>query len=124
MDNYLGIAGNHSGAIFDKLLELNSASDSLATTGSSVVKLGDGLVDANLVIDVPEKVAAATTLALAFSNTADFTTSVTGITVSLAKDQEAGRIITPFRNDPAGTPLGFVKLIPSAAITVGAFITK
>lgn len=124
MDSYLGISGNHSGAIFDKLLELNPAGTSLATTGSAVLDIGTGLVDANLVIDVPEKVAAATTIAMTFSDKKDFTTSVTGVTVTLAKDQEAGRIITPFRNDPAGTPLPYVKIIPSAAITVGAFITK
>lgn len=122
-DSYLGMPGNHSGKIFDKELELAASDSSVATTGSDPVLIGSGLVDADLVIDITTPAAAATTVTLQFATDAAFTAAVAGPSVSIAKDQ-SGRIIMPFRNDPAGTPLAYARIVPSAAATLGAFIAK
>lgn len=122
-DSYLGMPGNHSGKIFDKELELAASDSSVATTGSDPILIGDGLVDADLVIDVNTPAAAAVTVTLQFSADKAFTTPVAGSSVAIAKDQ-SGRIIAPFRNDPAGVPLPYVRIMPSAAATLGAFIAK
>lgn len=122
-DSYLGISGNHSGKIFDKELELAPSDSDVAATGSEAILIGDGLVNADLVLDISTAPAAALTVTLQFAKDDKFTTPVSGPTVAIAASQ-VGRIITPFRNDPAGTPLAYVRILPSAATKLGAFIAK
>lgn len=130
MDTYLGIPGNHSGKTFDKLLELVPSGTSMTdATGSSPVYIGEGLVDADLVIDL-------NTVTIASSGTSSITVQfcdvegfpanvVAGPVINLTSGQ-TGRMIVPFRNDPVGTPLPYVRLMPvvSTALVAGAFIAK
>lgn len=124
MSDYLGMTGNHTGRTFDKELELVPSDTALAaSTGTTPVAVGDGLIDADLVIDLATPAAAAANLTLQFSADEAFTTAVAGPTIAVAKDA-LGRLVFPFRNDPEGTPLGYVRILPSAAAKLGAFIAK
>lgn len=126
MDSYTGIPGNHTGKTFDKLLELVPSGTALTKdTGTDAVLIGDGLVDADLVLDIASNPAAATDIVIQFCAAKDFAANVVnGITVSLPTTA-IGRIIVPFRNAAgAGTPLPYVRLMPSAVATLGAFIAK
>lgn len=129
MDTYLGIAGNHTGKTFDKFLEL-APSDTAMTdaTATSAIYIGAGLIDADLVVDLNTVAIAsngASSLKLQFASDEGFTSAVDGVVINLTNGQ-SGRIIVPFRNDPAGTPLPYVRLMPAVSTTLkaGAFVAK
>lgn len=124
-DSYLGMPGNHTGKTFDKFLEL-VPSDSSITTGttSTVVEVGTGLIDADLVLDVTE-VTGDNTVAIQLSADAAFTTPVVFATATIPA--VAGRIIFPFRNVGGNEkPYGFVRLsyTVGGTLKMGAFIAK
>lgn len=129
MDTYLGIAGNHSGKTFDKFLELAPSGTAMTDgTATSAIYIGAGLIDADLVVDLGTVTVASdgsSSLKLQFSSDKGFNSAVDGAIVNLTNGQ-SGRIIVPFRNDPAGTPLPYVRLMPavSTALSAGAFIAK
>lgn len=126
MDSYLGIPGNHTGKIFDKLLELVPSGTSLAKdVGTGAILIGDGLVDADLVLDIPSSPAAAANITVQFCAEKGFASGVvSGVTIAIPTTA-LGRIIVPFRNATGdGTPLPYVRLMPDAAVTLGAFIAK
>lgn len=121
MDSYRGMVGNHASKTFDILLELAPSGTSLSGETEPVF-LGSGLVDADLVIDVA-KASSGDALALEFCDAQDFASdTVAGPTVPLP--ETGGRVIAPFRNDPQGTPLSYVRLKVTGTPTAGAFIGK
>ena len=130
MDNYLGMPGNHLGKTFDKLLELAATGSTLTNkTATSAVYIGDGLVDADLVIDVNTSTGTENSLAVQLCAKSDFSSDVKSILTISIPENKVGRIIAPFRNDPDGTPLPYIRLMPavtadSGALKLGAFMAK
>lgn len=116
----------HTGKTFDKALELVASGSAMTTgTGTTGVFLGSGLVVADLVVDLETVTGADNGVTLQFSSKADFTSPVSGASVTLTAGQ-TGRVVLPFRNDPAGTPLAYVRIMPKVgtALKLGAFIAK
>lgn len=121
--SYVGITGSQTGKIFDKELELVAADSSVPTSGTSPVFIGNGLLDADLVLNFRSPTSSAATVVVQFAADAAFTTPVAGPSVTIPANK-AGIVIIPFRNDPSGAPLGYIRLLPSATVIMGAFITK
>ena len=129
-DTYLGFPGNHTGKTFDKALEFFASGSTLTNaTASAAIHIGAGLVDADLVVDLETVTIAASAssgLTLQFCDDPNFGSNVvSGATVSFTGGQ-TGRVVFPFRNDPAGKPLSYVRLMPqvSTALKLGAFAAK
>ena len=127
--SYLGIPGNHTGKTFDKFLELVPDGTTLTNgTPSAAIYIGEGLIDADLVLDFATVTVAesgTSSVTLQFSKTADFADVVSGASLTLTSGM-AGRVVLPFRNDIIGAPLPYVRLMPavSTALKAGAFIAK
>lgn len=124
-ESYLGGPGNHTGKTFDKALELFATGATLTdATASSVVHLGPGLVDADLVLNVLSVTGADNAVTVQLSDSAAFGTPVNGVSIKLPADT-AGTIILPMRNMVAGSPMAYVRLMPAGTgLKMGAFIAK
>lgn len=129
--------------LFDAALSLKAAGLVAASTDGSIIDLGDGLVDAYVVVDLTAcEIATGDeiyTISLEGSNVAAMTSG----SVCLAKKvfgnlvapmdaalSASGRYVIPFRNEEAGTVYRYVRLSIAVAGTVAtginfsAFIAK
>lgn len=137
------MANLYSQFTYDDDLSLKAAG-LVATTAaeSTIVDLGDGLVDGFLVLDVSAVEVASTdeiyNVALEGSNVAAMTSgSVTLATIEMGNatapadaDTATGRFVVPFRNEQNGTIYRYVRIHTTVAGTIAtginflAFIAK
>ncbi len=116
----------HAGKTFDKNLEIVASGTALTTgTGTSGIYIGTGLVEATIAVDLETVTGTDNGITLQFSEKADFSAPVSGASATFTAGQ-TGRVIVPFRNDPAGKPLAYVRIMPKVgtALKLGAFIAK
>ncbi len=140
----------HSQVTYDAgllLADATAVSTATTTTGSLILDIGSGFVDAELVLDVSGMDVSSTDETYNFilegSNTSTFGTAtditalcrpVLGYTAATAKGVDGvtdgdGRFVFPFRNERNGTNYRYARLIcisagTTPAITYNAFMAK
>lgn len=117
------MANIYSQYTFDKLLELKAAGAITASADSSIVEVGEGMVDQFAVIDITaldtvtgdEKY----TISVEASNTADMTSGSVAVATKVfgllstpmdADLTDIGRFVIPFRNEENGNIYKYIRL--------------
>lgn len=135
--------GQYSRFTYDAALSLKAAGLVAASAAeSTILDLGSGLVDGNLVIDVTAVEVASTdeiyTVCLEGSNVADMTSGsvclarieLGNATAPADADTGTGRFVVPFRNEQNDTIYRYVRIYTAVAglvatgINFSAFIAK